>query len=227
MLALTFDSTLKFGDLLTSLSVLLSAGALLYAWTKDRALRRREQANVVRTAAAEALAKLTRWSQLPISLGDNVQDLMIETSEVLAETSNVGKARDYLWKGLNAARRIVAEQQRKEDIESASVGLYGRRPEAYEWFERTLKTLRHATDDAFSQLEEQTQERVLAYETKLDDSQPAFLGDDLRRSVSEYERKLEEDLSTVLSDARARLGAVISATDEQVLDREWRPQTAA
>ena len=59
--ALKFDRTVKAGDVLTSITVLLSAVALTLSLARDAGSRTYEQANKVRAAAAQALVKLDRW----------------------------------------------------------------------------------------------------------------------------------------------------------------------
>jgi hypothetical protein len=59
-----FDWQIKIGDLLTSLTVLISVTALLISWSKDRMAREAEQADKVRGAAAIALTKLDRWQHI-------------------------------------------------------------------------------------------------------------------------------------------------------------------
>lgn len=162
--ALAVDSTVKISDLLTSISVLVAGLALTYAVTKDRILRKRQQADAVRTAAAEALVKLERWAELSRSLGTNIQALLIEASELLGTSRDVGVARDYLWKGLNGTQRDLASEQRNLDIESAFVRLYGHRPETYASLQTVLQDLRKYQHACFAWLLQATQERVLEFQ---------------------------------------------------------------
>ena len=55
------------GDLLTATSVAVSVAALTYALWKDRALRRTEQADKIRSAAGFVVAKLVRFGELTSS----------------------------------------------------------------------------------------------------------------------------------------------------------------
>jgi hypothetical protein len=50
----------KFADVLTAISIFIALIGFLYTWAKDRRLRTREYADRVRSAAANALAKIDR-----------------------------------------------------------------------------------------------------------------------------------------------------------------------
>lgn len=81
MARLTFDRTIALKDILTSLSILVSIAALLFAWGQDRQIREREQADRIRAAAAETLAKVERWEELSLWFFQDIQPLYVETSE--------------------------------------------------------------------------------------------------------------------------------------------------
>lgn len=222
-LGLVLQPQVKVGDLLTAASVLIAGLSLAYAVMKERGLRRRAQADLVRTAAAQALAKLLRWFSLARSLEDEVQDVLVETSELVKASGDVTSARDHLWKGLNAAHRAVAARQREEDLESAYVQLYGRRPEAFESYRRGLERLEEAEQRNFAQLLEEAQEQVLSFRDKLRAYQPAQLGNLLRGSGAHYGERLESDTAETRLEMETQLRHVIEADDERVLDRRWRP----
>jgi hypothetical protein len=122
------DPTVEVGDILTSLSIVISVIALLTAWSKDRYLRRKEQANKVRNAAAKTLAKLERWRGLSLWIFQDIQSLFVETSEILARDFDFILARDFLWGKLNDARLKTFQRILDEEIEIAYVDLYSYHP---------------------------------------------------------------------------------------------------
>lgn len=71
-----FKREITIGDMLTSASILLSIFALLLSWSQSRALEKREQANEVRNAAAETLAKFERWQEISMSIFDDIHNLL-------------------------------------------------------------------------------------------------------------------------------------------------------
>lgn len=83
---LQFDRTIKAGDILSSLTVLLSVVALVLSLSKDRAVRVTDQANKVRTAAASVIVKLDRWQAVQLSMYQDLQPVFVELSEDLAKS---------------------------------------------------------------------------------------------------------------------------------------------
>lgn len=226
---MTLDMTVKVGDLLTSVSVLIAGATLSYGWWKDRSLRRREQADAARTAAAQALAKLERWVEIAQSFEQDIQGLLVETTQVVDESHGdsrgLEKGRDHLFLGLNEAWRKLSEEQRALEIESSAVELYGRRPDAYDRFKETLAALKNRAETGFAWVRDiDTQGTILGYEKKHPGPyQPATLGNELRSIVGAYAKAIKGDLAVTLDVAERYLSAIIRASDVQVLDRSWRP----
>jgi hypothetical protein len=85
----------KISDLLTSISITVALIAFLYAWSKDRRIRSREEANVVRTAAANTLAKVDRSETLLLSLFDLIHPVITEADELIVKTQDAIACRDF------------------------------------------------------------------------------------------------------------------------------------
>jgi hypothetical protein len=112
------------GDVLTSVSIVLSITALLFSWSQSRALERREQANQIRNAAAQTIAKFERWEEISTSIFDEIQPSLIEASEQLSKrntNSDVTQSRDYLYKEIRVASSETQRRLREEQIETAYV----------------------------------------------------------------------------------------------------------
>ena len=77
-LPLRLDFALRFGDILTSVSVLLALSGFLYSWRKDRRLRTKEYADRVRAAASMTLAKIDRCESLYLSFIDRARPAFAE-----------------------------------------------------------------------------------------------------------------------------------------------------
>lgn len=211
------DQTVKVGDLLTSFSVIVAAATFGYSWWKDRIVRQRDQAAHVRAAAGEALAKLELWVELTLSLTGNVQELLVETSQMLSTSHDVGLARDYLWKGLNRARGDIVTRQREAGIGPAYIQLYAYRPDAYRNFVDIFSSLRTTVDQQFTLLLDGTQHLVLTSEPESESYDPANLGNHLREAVHKSEAGLRTAMESVLARARNELGGIIEAGDRAVL----------
>src|SRR5437588_5625716 len=75
---LKIEFALRFGDILTSASVLLALSGFLYSWRRDRRLRTKEYADRVRAAASVALAKIDRCESLYLSFIDRARPVFSE-----------------------------------------------------------------------------------------------------------------------------------------------------
>ena len=106
-MALQFDRTIKAGDILTSITVMLSVIALVLSLAKDRATRVSDQANKVRAAAASAIVKLDRWQAVQLSMYQELQPTFVELSEELAKRYDVVATRDKFWRQVNLVRTRV------------------------------------------------------------------------------------------------------------------------
>lgn len=225
--ALSFDNQISFGDLLTSISVLIAALTVYVSFAQARTQQLRTVGDTVRTAAADALAALERYALLPKALSEHAQSLVVSVSQDVANattTSKVNEARDRLWQGLTEAWETTRSAQRAEGVEKAHVRLYGHRPDAYDGVAAAIRNL---DDDAlvgFNALLLSSQQVVASYQSQ-DRAlvQPAQVGNDLRDCLQQYDRSLEQGAESALSAVRSRLQAIIAADDKQVTDREWHP----
>jgi hypothetical protein len=87
----TFDTTVKLGDLLTSLSITIASLTLFTTWLKDRRLRRKEYADRIRKAASETMVALHRWKELAVRLYDDIQPLITDCDMELVQVQDVVK----------------------------------------------------------------------------------------------------------------------------------------
>jgi len=55
---------ITLGDMLTPISVLLSAAALWFTWSHDADLKKQQYADQIRHSASVVTAKVERWSPL-------------------------------------------------------------------------------------------------------------------------------------------------------------------
>lgn len=206
------------GDILTSLSIIVSAVALAISWGRDRQIARKEQADKVRNAAARTLAKLERREELSLRLYDEVQPLFVETSEKLAEDpSNATIPRDYLWKRLEEARQSATLRILDEEIEVAYVELYGYIPAIYQPFVRTVAKLKAEDETTFRDMQEATQADVMSFEDRGQRFQSAELGNRFRRTGTKYRGSLQDKMESTIKPIQQFLLSVILKSDTALL----------
>jgi len=216
---LEFDNKLDFGNLLTSLTILISVAALLNAVAKDRRSREREFGDRVRAAAAKTLGKLERWQELSARLYEDVQPLFVDVSQKLHAELDAEAARDLLWRELSVARTAAEQRIVDEEIESAYVELYPYHPSVQRRFTETMSRLKAIDAAVYFDFVKQTQEQVLAYSGDRKDYRPSLLGNDLRVESARAERRLVGELEQAIGPIREFLVAVVSLSDKQITSR--------
>lgn len=216
----TINPEIKAGDVLTSLSILISLVALLIAWAKDRKIRRKEQADRVRTAAAQIVAKLERWKELNVWFFQAIQPSLVKTSEMLADDFNIVTARDYLWKELNAVRLQTQERILNEQIEMAYVELYGYHPGVHDLFVSTLENLKQKEALSFNKLLSSTQIDVKRFMDEEAEYTTDSLGNALRKTCYDHAQILKAEVKDAINPIHKYLYRLISATDSEVLKND-------
>jgi hypothetical protein len=211
------DRVVKAGDLLTPITVFLSV--LTFAWTirKDLQSRQSVEADRVRAAAAQALGRLDRWKELALWYYRDIAATFVETSDLLAQEFDVGKARDHLWAALSAAHIKSAERLLNESLETAFINLSSSYPGVYDAFGKTIEEMKNLDAEAFGELLEVTQAAVLSYQTKHLNYMPPMLGNDLRRCAGAVSALLKDQLEAAGIPIRTFLISTIKQNDEELL----------
>jgi hypothetical protein len=212
----TFDWSVKFGDILTSLTIIVSVTALLISWSKDRATNESAQANAIRSAAAQGLTKIDRWQLLHLSLYQRLQPTFVETSERLAVDSDAVSARDYLWKQINSERSRIAQTVLDEEILTSYVSLLPHFPDSRSQFISLFQHLGEIEERVSGDFLEASQKDVLSF-----DNTPtytsALLGNALRTTAAQHRAMFEDATMKVIQPAKEFLLNVVARTDDELL----------
>ena len=212
------DWSIKIGDILTSLTIIVSVAALVITWTKDRDTRETQQADLVRSAAATAITKLDRWQTLQLSLYQELQPEFVVTSEKLAEEYDVVKARDYLWKTVSAKRIEISSKVLEEQITTSYIELLAHFPSARDKFLKMFNELNEAEETITNNFQEQSQQDILAFEGKQTNYTSAMLGNALRSTAVQYKEQLAKQTSAIIAPVREFLFDIIAKSNSQILD---------
>lgn len=225
-MSMRLEQTVKVGDLLTSLSIIVSFTIASVAWTKDRDLRQKEQADRVRAAAAKTCVKLDRWKDISLSLFDEAKPAYVDTKELLKKRFDITEARDLLWRNLHEAKIRTSRKALDDQIEIAYADLYGYHPSVREIFAKTLDQLRSAEELAFEDLLGKTEKIVLAWDGRKQEYETAKLWNelvDITKNISgPYEKKINEILSPIFQF----LTNLTVKSDEELLRKPDLPSIA-
>lgn len=216
MLGLHLKREVTVGEILTSLTILISLVAVSINWVADRKKERKGQADQIRVAASESWDKLDRWREISSSYQD-FEPIFEDTSDVLKKTKDVIAARDFLRKSLTNVRakndRLILEER----LEEASAKLYGYNPEMYRVFSCTLKQLKEAREKAFNGLLDNTQDIILHVD-RGDWDNTAVVTNRFREALFDYRQTLQNSLGAPLEQTRAPLFQVIGLSDDEILN---------
>jgi hypothetical protein len=211
----------KLGEVLTSLTVIVSLITLTINWALERQKNQKEQANLVRIAASESWDKLDRWREISSSYQD-LDPIFVETSEILKREKDDRAARDFLWKNLINSKAKNDRQILEEKLEQASAKLYSYDPELYKVFACTIRKLREAREEAFSHLLNGTQDVILESNPK-DWHRTELIGNNLRGVLGDYRRKLQDSIAPPLEQTRSVLFQIIRRKDDEINSRDVQP----
>jgi hypothetical protein len=211
---------MEFKDALTAISVLVSAGALLYAWRKDRLLRSREHADRIRRAVGNVAARIERYGAIVWSYFDEIQPVITEADGQLVKEQNPLAVRDTLWRGLVTQRAELDRRLLAEEVEIAYVDLFGYDPRIHALFNDALTRLRLASRDAYESTLENTQNVTLSQVKQSEGFLSGALGNQLRSVCGEIAHELSVTLIEVTSAVVAELMILASAPDRAIVNHE-------
>lgn len=216
-ITMKIDWTVKFGDILTSVTIVVSVIALLLAWSKDRTARETENADKVRYAASMALTKLDRWQLLNLSLYQDLQPVFVGTSEKLSEQYDVIKVRDYLWKTINIHRTSISKKVLDEQIYTSYIGLLSHFPDSQEKFQTLFDKLIEIENSNSDRLLSLTERDVLSFKNKQEGYTTAMLGNTLRNSAKKQKEDFKKQTDEAINPIKDFLFNIVSKSNQEIL----------
>lgn len=219
MIDSSLKSSFSISEAFTGISIVVSILALLYAWHKDRLLKKKEYADRIRHAASSVTAKLERWRELSLRFFDDIQPLITDVDGVLLKHRDVIVARDSLWRGLVTARAESSRRILDEQIEIAYADLYGYDARIRDLFAGGVDLLKEIDERIFREVLKRTQADVLALSGVEATLQSAKLGNALRETCADLATQLAAELNTVLVPFRQEMIKLIEASDSQIVSK--------
>lgn len=219
----TWDASLKIGDFVTAVSVLIALAGFLYSWNKDRQVRIKEYADRVRSAAAETLARVDRCKSIFEAFYERIQPEITETDAIMVQGNDWVKTRDYFWKACYTVRQDILTVFREENIELAYAPLLGYRQNIYRLFKNSIEAALQASTDSFDQFCEASQSAVMNMEGKKAVS--AVLGNRIRSLSVESQLSQSEQMRMALGSLEQFLLETIAMSDKEII-QEPRLQVA-
>ena len=217
----------KVGDILTSVTIVISLVSILISWSIDRDLRRTQEVDKIRKAAAATFAKLERASEISLSIFELAQHYYVEAAEIIAKESSdksmelsVMKARDFLWKSLNSTRDDIRKAWYDEEIDTGYEQLLSYYPVIRNIYRKTIKNMRNTEDEMLKELLSRTETDIMMSINKGEQFQTALLGNKLRKTSAEIRTKYSGELNSLLYEILSFLTKIIEADNSYLLNRK-------
>lgn len=188
---MNIEWTIEFGDILTTMTILISVTALIISWSNDRRSREAALADKVRAAAAHALTKFDRWQSLNLSLYDELQPIFIEVSEALEKDFNIMKARDRIWKEIYLVRARISSKILDEQIGTSYIDLLSHFPKLRIVFHTLFEQLTKLENRISEELLLSAQEKILQLDGHEEKYASAILGNALRDTANDFRERLK------------------------------------
>jgi hypothetical protein len=212
------DNTIKFGDFITAIAILISLISLLISLRKDRNLRQKQQADIVRSCAARTLAKLDRWKEISLSMFDRLDIIFVNTSTLWAKNENGEVLKDLLWMKIDKERVKNLENIKKEEIESSYNDLYGFDPYARAYFEYVLDLLKEEEEIMYRKaLQPGIQDIVKEMQNEEGERWTANFRNALAIHANHMREIYESRLSLILQKVSDSLLELIKKKDDKIL----------
>jgi len=213
------DSQLTIKEILTVIPILLTFFGLLYAWYKDRQLKRKEYADRIRRAAGSITAKLERWGALSLRFFEDIQPLITDSDIMLTKEQNALLVRDFFWRGLVSAHAKSSRRILNEEIEIAYADLYGYDPRIQDLFTGALHFLNEIDNLIYSRVLDATQQDVLMLSTVEGHIESADLGNALRETCGMLQIQLKTGMDQVIHPFRDEVLKLIRASDSKIVNK--------
>jgi hypothetical protein len=217
-MTIQFDSQVKAGDILTSVSLFLSAFALIVSLAKDRATRVADQANKVRLAAATTLVKFDRWQNVQNSFYDELLPDFVALSQDLKKDYDVVAVRDRFWiKGVQARAR-VQKKVSDEQLATGYVDLLTHFPAARDKFAFAFSYAVSLAKIASSEFMAKSEQAIFQFKGKQSTYHTASLGNAFLQEALASASRLHDKVDKEFEPVRRYLFAVIALPDDKLVN---------
>jgi hypothetical protein len=212
-MALSIDSTIHAGDILTSVTVAISVVSLILSQAKDRRAGEAETAKAARGAAARVVAQLDRAARVRVAVYANLLPEFIDLSRALETAFDPIAARDRLWRDMHVASANAAQTLLDERIATAYVDLVGFHPRIREAYVAAFAAIERESANTVDAFLIATQKKLLALEKDEDKYTSAIVGNLLRAEATKQSDKLADTLEAIVAPVRDGLFAYIERDD--------------
>jgi hypothetical protein len=235
IMAAWLQKKVSVGDILTVFSILIAAFAAITTWRTEIQTRQRSQAEGVRKAAAEVVAKTERRFEISEWIFEDIQPDIVTATTVAAakdlppgtyynptdpkddtiRRAHLRAARDFLYKQIAEAHQRERKRQFDEQLETSYTALYGYIPDARRFIQDATYALLRVDSEMILALQSNVEAQNLRFTG--DVSETAQLGNCLRWAVDATKHEFDKSSNVILRHVVDALNPIVSASDELIL----------
>lgn len=214
-----FKAELSIGDLLTAGSIIIASVAVFAAWSKDRDLRRHENAEKIRHSAGIVIAKMERWKERSHSFYNDLLPLFADTAASVTKHRDRNAAHSLMYKGIVVAHAESTSRIINEEIEIAYADLYGYDPGIRDLFVKTISRLKEIDCTTLDNLYDgavQDLDDFLYNQKREKDKDPLAVNNNLRLTCLNFDKELQDKMEEVIAPVRDSVSKFIRMSDEEI-----------
>ena len=123
----TLDQKITIGELMTVISILVSAISVLITWRNEQNIQILENATRTRVEIAKTLNKVNQVIQIQLSFYELIEEDIVEASRIAVVEKDPTKSRDYMWEKLYKHRAEVLNiiSQNEREVAYTNLLTYG------------------------------------------------------------------------------------------------------
>ncbi len=214
----TLDKTITVGELMTVLSIMVSAISVVVTWNSEQNIQVRENATRTRVEIAKTWNKVNQVIQIQLSFYELLDEDIVEASRIAVVEKEPIKARDYMWEKCFKHRAEIMNIISQNDWEVAYTNLLTYGIPADSLYIKTVKKLKAVQEHQYTFMAKAFR---FEFESQADKSKAysatTLLIDQLRELKKEYQEDHQEYSKSASQDLYNFCLEQIKETDKTLL----------
>ncbi len=212
----TLDQKITIGELMTVISILVSAISVLITWRNEQNIQILENATRTRVEIAKTLNKVNQVIQIQLSFYELIEEDIVEASRIAVVERDPVKSRDYMWEKLYKHRAEVLNIISQNEWEVAYTNLLTYGISADSIYIRTIERLKGLQETRFNIILKAFAFEITSYQPT-STSQTSDLIDRLRELKKTMREEHAEYSNAATKDFFEFCLALINETDQKLL----------
>jgi hypothetical protein len=212
----TLDQKITIGELMTVISIIVSAISVLITWRDEQNIQMLENATRTRVEIAKTLNKVNQVIQIQLSFYELIEEDIVEASRIAVVEKDPVKSRDYIWEKLYKHRAEVLNIISQNEWEVAYTNLLTYGISADSIYIKSIDRLKGLQETRFNIILKTFAYEITTYQPT-SNSQTSDLIDRLRELKKTLRDEHAEYSKAATKDLFAFCLELINETDKKLL----------